>query len=66
LTGGVAQAVEHLLCKHKDLSPNPSPMKKRKISQLVAYYNILASNDAVQFGIKPYMNEGLVSKKTAY
>jgi hypothetical protein len=26
----VAQAVEHLLCKHKALSSNPSPTKKKK------------------------------------
>jgi hypothetical protein len=29
-TGGVAQAVEHLLSKHKALSLNPSNTKKRK------------------------------------
>jgi hypothetical protein len=29
-TGGVTQAVEHLLCKHKTLSSNPSPTKKKK------------------------------------
>jgi hypothetical protein len=27
-TGGVTQAVEHLLCKHKGLSLNPSFTKK--------------------------------------
>jgi hypothetical protein len=29
-TGGVAQAVEYLLCQHKDLSSNFSPAKKKK------------------------------------
>jgi hypothetical protein len=29
-TGGVAQAVEHLLCKPATLSSNPSPSKKKK------------------------------------
>jgi hypothetical protein len=29
-TGGVAQAVEPILCKHKALSSNSSPTKKRK------------------------------------
>jgi hypothetical protein len=29
-TGGVAQVLEHLLCKHKALSLNPSPIKKKK------------------------------------
>jgi hypothetical protein len=29
MTGGVAQAVEHLLCRCKVLSSNPSSMKKK-------------------------------------
>jgi hypothetical protein len=29
-TGGLAQAVEHLLCKCKALSSNPVPSKKKK------------------------------------
>jgi hypothetical protein len=29
-TRGVAQVVEHRLCKHKALSPNPVPPKKKK------------------------------------
>jgi hypothetical protein len=29
-TGGMAQAVELLLCKHKALSSNPNPTKKKK------------------------------------
>jgi hypothetical protein len=29
-TGGVAQAIELLLCKCKTLSSNPSPSKKKK------------------------------------
>jgi hypothetical protein len=29
-TGGVAQVVEHLLCKHKALSSNTSLTKKKK------------------------------------
>jgi hypothetical protein len=29
-TGGVAQAVEHLLCKCKALNSNPSPTRRRK------------------------------------
>jgi hypothetical protein len=28
--GSVAHAVQHLLCKHKDLSSNSSPTKERK------------------------------------
>jgi hypothetical protein len=28
-TGDVAQVVQHLLCKLKDLSSNPSPVKKK-------------------------------------
>jgi hypothetical protein len=30
LTRGVTQVVEHLLCKHKALSSNPSPTKKKR------------------------------------
>jgi hypothetical protein len=30
-TGRVAQAVEPLLCKHKALSSNPSPTKKKEL-----------------------------------
>jgi hypothetical protein len=29
-TGGVAQVVECMLCKHRALSTNPSPTKKKK------------------------------------
>jgi hypothetical protein len=29
VTGDVAQAVEHLLCRHEALSSNPSPTKKK-------------------------------------
>jgi hypothetical protein len=32
-TGGLAQAVECLLCKHKTMSSNPSPQKKKKVSK---------------------------------
>jgi hypothetical protein len=31
MTGGVAQAVENLLCKHKALSSNPIPQKKKMV-----------------------------------
>jgi hypothetical protein len=34
-TGGVVQAIEHLLCKCKALSSNPSPAKKKKKVQKV-------------------------------
>jgi hypothetical protein len=30
-TGDVAQALEHLLCKHKALNSNPRPQKKKRI-----------------------------------
>jgi hypothetical protein len=29
-TGGMAQAVEYLLCKHKALSSNPTPTKQTR------------------------------------
>jgi hypothetical protein len=29
-TGGVAQVLEHLLCKREALSSNPSPIKRKK------------------------------------
>jgi hypothetical protein len=30
-TGGVAQAVEHMLCQREALNLNPSPIKKKKL-----------------------------------
>jgi hypothetical protein len=34
-TGGVAQVVIHLLCKHKALSLRPTPTKKKKKAQKI-------------------------------
>jgi hypothetical protein len=38
--GDVAQAVEHLLCKHKTLSSNPSPTYKKEKSLNVEAKNL--------------------------
>jgi hypothetical protein len=32
--GDMAQAVEHLLCKHEALSSNSSPMKNKKVKKM--------------------------------
>jgi hypothetical protein len=36
-TGGVAQAVEYLLCKYKALNLNPSPTKRKKFEASLNY-----------------------------
>jgi hypothetical protein len=38
-TGNVVQTVEHLLCKHEALSPNPSTPPKKKTKKLQTLYS---------------------------
>jgi hypothetical protein len=35
MSGGMAQALKGLLCKHESLSSNPSPTEKKKKSNIV-------------------------------
>jgi hypothetical protein len=39
ITRGVAQAVEHLLCKCKALNSNPSPSQKKKKKKIWSQAN---------------------------